>query len=177
MARSDIDARRTPPAEPVDTVRLQTRVMSGRMAASSTGESQGDECLWCLQEIDFYQSRANCRWCQRGPYHIIHERRHQWTCPDREPQPDERPRQRTWTDRQPPRDNPAWQRKYMRYRSIFPVCRPLRRVLSETSEPPVQGEVVTGRFGDALAEGLLSTRRATNLAPTHPPGKGGGRSR
>jgi hypothetical protein len=89
MARPDIDARRTPPAEPVGTVRLPTRVMSGRMAASSIGESQGDECLWCLHEIDFYQSRTNCRWCQRGPYHIIHERLHQKTCPEREPQPDE----------------------------------------------------------------------------------------
>jgi hypothetical protein len=32
---------------------------------------------------------------------------------------------------------------------------------------------VTGRFSEALTEGLLSTLRAENLKPTHPPGEGG----
>jgi hypothetical protein len=79
-----------------------------------------------------------------------------------------------WTPR-----TTAWTRprKYMRYRSTFPVCHPLRRVLAEASELPVRGDTVTGRFSEVLAEGLLSTLQASNLKPTHPPGKGGGKSR
>jgi hypothetical protein len=54
--------------------------------ALNVNESQGDECLFCSHEIDWYQSRTDCRWCHRGPFHIVHERRHQLVCPDREPE-------------------------------------------------------------------------------------------